>query len=363
MSGRIIANVLLWLLAAVCSVVTWIFSQSIWAVCVSLLLLLLPLMSWLWNLWQRRRVSVQLEMTSSAEKGQIVRGALHLSAGALAPAGCVWALVSVHNDLTDEENRIKLPIQPNGEMTFTLCTDHCGRLRVSVERLWFMDIFGFLPVKCRAKMQRHVTILPETFPVEITALQKMTAAQESDSYRTDCKGDDMTEMYQLREYVPGDNLHGIHWKLSSKMGQLVFREPAMPEDHSLLLCWDQAEGTPAVYDALAESVFSVGQALCEAGCPFTLGWLEQGEFCTAEIDGQNALTQHLPSLLKGTGRGQTLPDLSDFGRVLLFTGRVPTETYHANIFYCGEQPVSGVTSFTPQTCRDTLQRLDVGYEN
>ncbi len=363
MSGRVIIHALLWLLATVCSVITWIFSQSIWAVSLSVLLLLLPMMTWLWNLWQRRHVSVQLEMTSSAEKGQIVRGALHLSAGALAPAGCVWALVSVHNDLTDEENRIKLPIQPNGEMAFTLRTDHCGRLRVSVERLWLMDIFGFLPVKCRAKAQRHVTILPETFPVEITALQKMTAVQESDSYRTDCKGDDMTEMYQLREYVPGDNLHGIHWKLSSKMGQLIYREPAMPEDHSLLLCWDQAEGTPAVYDALAESVFSVGQALCEAGCPFTLGWMEQGELCTAEIDGQNALTQHLPSLLKGNGRGQTLPDLSNFGRVLLFTGSLPTEAYHANIFYCGEQPVSGVTAFTPQTYRDTLQRLDVGYEN
>lgn len=363
MSGRIIIHMLLWLVAAACSVIAWIFSQSIWAACVSVLLLLLPLMSCLWNLWQRRHVNVRLEMITTAEKNQTVQGMLYLRTDALEPVGRIWALVSVHNDLTDEETCISLPVQPDGSATFALRTDHCGRLCVSVKRLWLTGIFGFLPIRCHVKTKIHMTVLPETFPVEITALQKMTAAQESESYRTDCKGDDMTEMYQLREYVPGDNLHGIHWKLSSKMGQMIFREPAMPEDHSLLLCWDQAEGTPEVYDALAESVFSVGQALCEAGCSFTLGWMEQGELCTAEIDGQNALTQHLPSLLKGNGRRQTLPDLSDFGRVLLFTGSLPTEKCHANIFYCGEQAVSGVTAFTPQTCRDTLQRLDVGHEN
>lgn len=358
-----IIHALLWLLATVCSIITWIFSQSIWAICVSILLLLLPGMSWLWNLCQRCHVSVQLEMIASAEKNQVVQGVLYILTGKMAPIGCAWALISVHNDLTDETSRIKLSVRPNGNVAFTLRTDHCGRLTVSVERLWLLDIFGFLAIRCQAKAQTHTTILPDTFPVDISSLQRMTAVQESESYRTDCKGDDMTEMYQLREYVPGDNLHGIHWKLSSKMGQLIFREPAMPEDHSLLLFWDQAEGMPEVYDALAEAVFSVGQALCEAGCLFTLGWMEQGEPCTAEIDGQNALTQHLPSLLKGNGHGQSLPKLSSFGRVLLFTGSLPTNECHASIFYCGEQSVPGVTAFTPQTCRDTLQRLDVGYES
>lgn len=364
MSGSIIVHALLWLLCAAAGAISWIFSKSLWAAAVFFFLLLLPPVNVLWNLLQRRRVRIHLEVPQSAEKNQELTGIVQISSGNLAPIGKVWITLSVQNNLTGECAKLTLSAVPNTDTAFSLQTQHCGRLHLSAERLRLMDLFGFLPVRCKAGAQAHLTVMPESFPLEISAIQQMARTQDSENYRSDCKGDDMTETFQLREYVPGDNLHGIHWKLSSKIGKLVYKEPAMPEDHSLLLCWDQAEGSPEVYDALAESVFSVGQALCEAGKSFTLGWMEECEFCTAEIDGIDELAKHLPALLKGSGRNQPLPDLSDFGCILLFTGSIPqNNNASAHIFYCGNQTLSGATSFTAKTYREILQRLDVGYEN
>ena len=359
MSGSIIGNALLWLIAVAGSGTAWIVSGSLWAAVAVALLVLLPFVSWLGNLWLRRGMQVRLEMPLTGEKNQEIPVALRLTPKRFLLPGHTWALVTAHNDLTGETDRIR--ISEGREVT--LRARHCGRLCVTVERLWLMDLFGFLPMPCTVNAQMHITILPEMFPVEVTALQKMAAAQESEYYRSDCRGNDVTELFQLREYVPGDNLRGIHWKLSSKLGQLIFREPAMPEDHALLLCWDQSEGIPSVQDALAEAVFSVGQALCEAGSPFTLGWMEKGELCTAEIDGQDALIRHFPALLKGKGYGQPLTAPSDFGYMLLFTGTPVPAAPGISVFYCGERSVPGAAAFTPKTCRETLQRLDVGYEN
>lgn len=44
-------------------------------------------------------------------------------------------------------------------------------------------------------------------------------------------------MFDLREYIPGDDIRSIHWKLSSKLGKPVIREFSRPNNYrTMILC-------------------------------------------------------------------------------------------------------------------------------
>ena len=248
----------------------------------------------------------------------------------------------------------------------TVRTEHCGRIRVLVEMVVLAGMFGFPAKHVHTHGEGHVTVLPETFPVGLDALL-LSAPKDGDDARDDKKGTDMTETFQLREYVPGDNLHGIHWKLSGKLDRLIYREPDQPVSNSLLLYWDQSSGTPDELDALAEAVFSVGQSLCQAGVPFTVGKTEQGVLQTAEVANIDGLVEYFPMLLRRVGEQRTgIQELADFGKVFYFTAALPdaggygAEAYDSvQVFLCGGE--AGVTGseivFTPETAEEAFRQL------
>lgn len=49
---------------------------------------------------------------------------------------------------------------------------------------------------------------------------------EEGSQSVNRKGSDASEVFDLRTYQPGDDIHTIHWKLSQKTDELLVREPA-----------------------------------------------------------------------------------------------------------------------------------------
>lgn len=66
---------------------------------------------------------------------------------------------------------------------------------------------------------------------------------DSDRFSTYKKGDDPSEIFDIREYADGDKIQRIHWKLSSKTGDLMVKEgslPLMKEIHIFIdLCSDR----------------------------------------------------------------------------------------------------------------------------
>lgn len=56
----------------------------------------------------------------------------------------------------------------------------------------------------------------------------MAGAPKGEGFRQSRKGSDPGETFENREYVPGDDIRSIHWKLSSKTDQLIIRRRAHP---------------------------------------------------------------------------------------------------------------------------------------
>ncbi|MBQ8974646.1 MAG: DUF58 domain-containing protein [Oscillospiraceae bacterium] len=361
--GFIVSGVI-WLVVMLLLAALTVYTAALPVLGVMALLILLPAGSVLYNLAARRGVSARLTVPSSTGKNKSAKCEVDVRRGKLPPLGRLFCGVSVTNDLTGESDMLYVPLAKNrggysGE--FSMLTEHCGRLGVETQRIVLTDFFGMIPMGADVQTESRMTVMPETFPVELSP-EMLSSPKDGEQTRDDMKGNDMTETFQLREYVAGDNLHGIHWKLSSKVGKLIFREPSMPVSNSLLLFFDQSSDSAEVLDALAESVFSVGQALCESGMPYMLGWSEQGELRFEEITNQDELIQNLPTLLRRNGATPPeLSELADFGKVFYFTGIPPAEEPDGSIqvICCTQEgaDMANAICFAPENCQEVMQRL------
>ena len=125
-------------------------------------------------------------------------------------------------------------------------------------------------------------IPPETFPVEIVRDSIPVPSQSAEPETLGWPGNDFSEIYSLRGYEPGDDVKRIHWKLTEKTDEVLVREGSRPQEDEVLLYWDRTGNTvPAVADALAECVTSVGLALLQSRLRFV--------FCLKYPDGYSGI--------------------------------------------------------------------------
>lgn len=325
--------------------------------------LLLPLLSWALLWLARRQVRLQIEAVLIAEKESTVSLTVRCDRGRL-PCGGVRARLLVENSVTDERVQTKLLI--GKEQTVELTSDFCGCLQCSLEKARLLDLCGLLSVPLPCPATARVLVMPHTFPVEVCMESAPALADDAQEYAQDRRGQDRTEPFQLRDYAAGDSLSQIHWKLSSKRGHPVVREPACPVDQSLLLFVDRTTdgASPAQADAIMEAAASVAQALAEQGLPFRLCW--NGETIqTRTVNEPEELPAAVAALLKSgtvSGEGGSLLYLRtcgapSAGRIIYLGTRCPEDAFTqagtCKVLLCG----TGADCFTPETAAETLRIL------
>ncbi len=342
-------------------------TASPWLLIGLLAQLILPIISWCSNFYVRRHIRVQLQIPTTTSKNSAVMVDVELKNDSILPVLKAYCKVRLVNDLTGETETVTLPMSVGAKEksahTFLLESACCGRLYVSAEHVVLMDYFGLIPLKADVNASGRMTVLPEMFSVE-TMLRPYY--YDSDDGSVQKKGDDRSEIYQLREYQRGDDVRQIHWKLSSKLDQLIYREASAPQNRSMMVFWDKRiPGTPAQMDALAESVASVCHGLLQNGMPFHLYWTEGDDLQISDITDEDTLLQAIPALVKNTGTEECrLPDMESYGRIVCF-GTCPLEqAEHDERIYtilCTDEEADNRNTcvITPENYFEVLQRLEI----
>lgn len=265
------------------------------------------------NLYLRNRIHVVVQLPAAAAKKEKVTGFVTIQNASRLAATGVCCEITIENHLTDEKEQVLLTFggmsAVESAMQFEVVSEHCGYLQAYATGIWLMDWIGFLPLRCRkAEQEARETsnrrngeaVLPDTFQPHIYMNMAQVVQEDADSWSQTRKGNDLSEIFALRDYVPGDSLKQIHWKLSSKRGQMIVREPSLPVEKSLLLLWDKntEAASPAEMDAMAECAASVSQGILNLGYRFTLAWTEGQSLAMEQIEQEDVLLQTIPRMVK-----------------------------------------------------------------
>lgn len=146
---------------------------------------------------------------------------------------------NVNNLLMNTSEKIShaISITPFGKKEFIqrVHSDYCGRISIAVTDLKCHDLLGLSAFDLKYEKKGDCYIYPEEKNIGVSELcrelQKLSVAEHY-QHR---KGNDITEILDIREYQRGDNVKNIHWKLSKKHGKKLVRELDLPANQDIIL--------------------------------------------------------------------------------------------------------------------------------
>lgn len=120
---------------------------------------------------------------------------------------------------------INMPVRARQttELVLPVNMSYCGRVVVKAETIALTDLFGIYQKKTAIDVDSESILMPDGRTMDSEAgriyMLGVTEAMESKE-----KGYDFSDISGIREYIPGDKLQNIHWKLSVKKDSLMVKE-------------------------------------------------------------------------------------------------------------------------------------------
>ena len=205
-----------------------------------------------------------------------------------------------------------------------LTSEHCGELHAAVRAVTIFDPLGLFQKKVEPRQSQHntelnVIVLPN-FYEENTGLDLSlkTVNETEDVYSLHKSGDDPSQVFDLREYRPGDRPRQIHWKLTLKQGELMVREFSQPICNRITIFMDFnvpnfSEDALPLVDNMLETALSLSYHLQHNYVEHTIAWFDLRHQDTDSIninceDDIYRAIQHLFAvpLYEGESRGKQL---------------------------------------------------------
>ncbi|MGX8699569.1 MAG: DUF58 domain-containing protein, partial [bacterium] len=135
---------------------------------------------------------------------------------------------------------------------------HYGRYALRVERFTEMDALGLFTRRRRVAAEARVTVAPSPLPLALERGERESFLDDPAAYSLTRAGHDPSETFRIREYVPGDSIRQIHWKLSEKTGRTLVRELGLPVERGLTVYVHTADAADGeALDAALELAFSL----------------------------------------------------------------------------------------------------------
>ena len=143
-----------------------------------------------------------------------------------------------------------------------------GAVAVSVSRDW-----GIAEISCPVKTDNQFLVHPKLYPsLSLGVQNSMIRSFSSGVHRFRNPGDG-SELYEIRDYTPGDPFKKILWSATAKTGKLIIRENEtdvnIPVMFLLNTSWFLRFGSPKMmFDQLTETALTIADSVLQSGDPF-----------------------------------------------------------------------------------------------
>ena len=187
---------------------------------------------------------------------------------------------------------INMSVAPfkNKKLEFGMNIVYFGRVLATIEKAEVYDIFGMWKFDLDTDSNSEIICHPFG-KVEIDEVPISTDGSDEDEELQLIKGDDISQISQIRDYIPGDKLQNIHWKLSAKEEELQVKEFSQPYSRDIILLVDLYKENAKGLNEVIKYVYAVGNDVIEQGRKFYLTWFD-GETSTmnrAEVNNTDEL--------------------------------------------------------------------------
>lgn len=168
---------------------------------------------------------------------------------------------------------LSVPIYSHGTQVVKLPvkSDYCGIVDVNISQVNVWDMLHVWHAACKVNICNSIVLYPHVnHGIEIDP--NIYVCGSDDSEETHKKGNDFSDISDVREYIPGDSLKDIHWKLSVKKEALMVKEHVTMSSKQIAILIELFEDGSYVIDSIMKLSYSVCYNLASSNMPFTIYW-------------------------------------------------------------------------------------------
>lgn len=197
--------------------------------------ILLPLLILLFSLPSMMGLKISLFAPERIIRGGDGKLIIDFNNPRILPVHSVTLHLEVRNRYTGSKTRHNFIFRnlESSQSEVPLLTEECGELECTLLRFECRDALGIFSIRRRGNSICSCTVMPPSVesdtPVHFDApLSTVTVLKPK-------YGGGFAEEHDLRPYRAGDTANSIHWKLSSKMDDLIVREALVPENSTIFI--------------------------------------------------------------------------------------------------------------------------------
>lgn len=251
-----------------------------------ILMIVIPICSVGSAWWMRNGLSVTvIPMGQELREQQegIWRIRLHNDSYGLSMACTLFGTVENAFLDTQGEVTIEMPVSMKRleYLDLPLGVRYCGLARIRIDRLEYMDPMGLLVIRLPLAVSGECVILPQE-QEDCSDCREGYQMGISEAEETLAKGNDFSEVTDMREYRPGDRLKDIHWKLSAKKQDLMVKERASVAQSQVILLLDLS-GEPERVSQVLRLAYGLAKSFLGEYVPVRILWWDEHQYAFEEV--------------------------------------------------------------------------------
>lgn len=155
-----------------------------------------------------------------------------------------------------------------------------GIYKYTITEMTLGDMMGFISLSKKVNQSAEINVFPESeneVKLDMTDISRgMTESEE-----TLKKGHDFSDVSDVREYIPGDKLMSIHWKLSAKRDILMVKDRVSMSDQQMVILVEMA-GSDEEVDEVISLAYGVINKLVREQTYVRIMWWSEANFAFEE---------------------------------------------------------------------------------
>ncbi|MDO4502897.1 MAG: DUF58 domain-containing protein [Coriobacteriia bacterium] len=183
----------------------------------------------------------------------------------------------------DTQTSFSMPLMPREkrDFSFQASFDHIGTYTAGIQKIVIYDLLGLFTHTIHNQEQHQVEVLPRIVDLEKVPLSSQASADSLKPLQT-LTNDDL-DYAGVRNYVWGDPIKTIHWKLSSRLepGEYLTRLFECFNNPGICIVVDTSapqygnESLMFVFDGVVEGALSINQYATKAGLDSVIAFYDK----------------------------------------------------------------------------------------
>ena len=162
---------------------------------------------------------------------------------------------------------------------FKIKSKYCGKLIIEIQSLKIYDYLTFSSVKKKVNKSKEIIVLPQIYDLNFSSNVININSLDGEIFSKDKAGDDPSEVFNVREYVEGDKIQRIHWKLSSKVDNVMIKEYSQPivNDSIIIVELCESENNINTIQGIIETAISLSHMLLSYNYIHYICWYDKNK--------------------------------------------------------------------------------------